>query len=192
MTRTYRNLALAFLAVICISAGALLWAGRGQAMRNPAPAPVAAAPSRLADGAGVSAAYSAAAEETRRCLEEAGLKSVTTSADAAGKVSFSWGGFPTREEAQRAGEIYKGCYFKLMADADRLWQQSPETETAAAERGWIVMKCIEEGRPGFRFAGDEQAVVAQVIGMQRGGDPVAQRCLAAAGTDLVKFTPLAH
>lgn len=190
MTRSYGYLAVAVIALVSIGIGAFVWAGRGEASQYPTEIGNAAPEPAAGDYAGISAGYATAVEETRLCLEQAGLKDVAASADAAGKVSFAWGGFATREEAQRAGELYKDCYFKHMADADRLWQRSPENEAAATERGWQVMRCIEEGLPGFRFAGDEAGVVQQILGLQRAGDDVARRCMATAGTDMVKFTPL--
>ena len=84
----------------------------------------AAQPSPSSVQPALPAAYVAAVTATQQCLEDAGLKGVTHSFDAAGKFAFSWGGFATRAEAQAAGQTYQGCYVSNLADADRLWQQS--------------------------------------------------------------------
>ena len=121
-------LGLCAAVVLTASAGAY-WAGRGEASEKPAVVggvsqPTRAAAASVADAA-VDAAYAAAADETAACLTAAGLKGVAYGRDTAGKISFGWSGFATREEAQQAGELSKQCYFAHMANADRAWQQMP-------------------------------------------------------------------
>lgn len=181
-------------AVVLTTTAGVLWAGRGQASDKPAvvvsfsqPPGLAATP--VADAA-IDAAYAAAANETATCLTAAGLKGVAYGRDAAGKTSFGWSGFATRAEAQQAGELYKQCYFAHLAEFDRAWQQTPVREVEATERGWAVMRCVEAARPGFTFGKDEAALNSEFAALDRGGDEAARRCMAAAGTDIVKFTPL--
>ena len=190
MQSSHIRLILGLCGALALTATAgAFWAGRGEASDPPASVSVSQR-NMLASTTGVEAAYAAAAAETAKCLTAAGLKDVAIQRDAAGKVSFTWGGFASREEAQKAGELYKACYFTHMDDIDRSWQQTPAREAEATDRGWTIMRCVESAHPDFKFGADEPTVNAQFATLDRSRDEAAQRCLTAAGTDIVKFTPL--
>ncbi|MEO6398798.1 MAG: hypothetical protein ABIP13_10060 [Tepidiformaceae bacterium] len=176
-------------AFILAAAASAFLTGRGEAT-DPTVSVSISQREILASTSDIDVAYGLAAAETAKCLSAAGLRDVAMEKDAAGKISFTWGGFDTREQAQQAGELYKGCYFAHMDDVDRSWQQTPAREAEATERGWSIMRCVESAHPDFKFGADEPTVNAQFATLDWSRDEAAQRCLTAAGTDIVKFTPL--
>lgn len=187
--RDYRILVALSVSVLGVAVVGAVWATSGQASTDPGIS-VSPAQQRTFASGNMNEAYPAAAQETAECLTTAGLKNVTMSRDTAGKISFSWGGFATREEAQKAGEIYKGCYFAHMDDIDRAWQQSPEREAEATERGWEVLRCITAEHKDIVLAATEEGLRSQIASLDRAGDQTVHSCLRAAGTDIIKFTPL--
>lgn len=160
----------------------------GEASEDPAQSISPSQSRTLADSPSLPAAYSNAAEKTAACLEERGLRDVSWSADAAGKVAFVWGGYAIREDAQASGEVYKSCYFEHLDDIDRLWQQDGAQAIAAAERGRQVIACIESGT-GSDLTGDESGIAQQIYRLEREGNSVAANCLKAAGTSMLRFLP---
>lgn len=121
--------------------------------------------------------YLQAAQAMVGCLRNAGLAVSDPERGPQGRYGYHYlEGAASLDVVQQRASIVQGCYEHKLGEVDRVWQLSPDHQQSAEELGFSIQRCVESRKSGFRFSGDNEALIRQVVAFRKEADADFEAC----------------
>jgi hypothetical protein len=129
------------------------------------------------DGSVTDAEYLKASQAMVGCLRDAGFAVSDPERAPQGRYGYRYlEGAASLDVVHQREAIVQGCYHQNLGEVDRVWQLSPDHKQSAEELGFSIQRCVESRKSGFRFSGDNGALIRQVVAFQNEADADFEAC----------------
>jgi len=111
------------------------------------------------------------------CLRDAGLAVSDPERGPQGLYGYRYlEGAATLDVDQERAAVVQSCYGRNLGEVDRVRQLSPDHQQSAEEMGFSIQRCVEAHKSSFRFSGDSETLIRQIVAFEAEGDADFRAC----------------